>query len=108
MKILDGVSRGPASSSTIDMEVRMTIRPDAGFRGIMSDNIYNGKPPHVSAYVNGKWTRQPVQDKVVELKEIVDYHRQTIGPENADRLKIRIDDLFRSAVRHGKRLASKK
>ena len=58
-------------------------------------------------YAHGNWTRQPVQDKLIDLKEIVDWYRKAIGPTNADRLKIRIEDLFRSAVRHGKRLAQK-
>lgn len=61
-----------------------------------------------AGYAHGKWRRQAVQDKVIELKEMVDWHRNMIGPGNADRLKVRIDDLFKSAVRHGKRLARKK
>jgi hypothetical protein len=58
-----------------------------------------------NTYSRQRWARQPVRDKLAELKEMVDWHRNRIGPENADRLKIRIDDLFRSAVRHGKKLA---
>jgi hypothetical protein len=59
---------------------------------------------------NGRLVRvkQKIRDKVAELKEMVDWHRMMIGPKNADRLKIRIDDLFRSAVRHGKMLAQKR
>lgn len=61
-----------------------------------------------STYAREKWSRQPVRDKLEELKEMIDWHRMMIGPENAERLKIRIDDLFRSAVRHGKQLAEKR
>lgn len=59
-------------------------------------------------YARARWTRQPVCDKATEIKEMIDWHRNAIGPENADRLKIRVDDLFRSAVRHGKKLAQKR
>ena len=61
-----------------------------------------------SEYASGEWTRQPVRAKVAELKEMIGWHRMMIGPENAERLTIRIDDLFRSAVKHGKRLEQRR
>jgi hypothetical protein len=35
-----------------------------------------------------------IEEKIAELKEMIDWHRNAIGPQNADRLKGQIDEVF--------------
>ena len=47
-----------------------------------------------------------VHDTVEAFKEAVGWYQSLIGPRNVERLRERIDDLYRKAMRHGIRLAA--